>query len=221
MNLQPGPINTHIDGIQVVHKKNRMGIADIHPDRILERAGANPQMKGVHFAGEGNILPGGAQPAHFHRHLFFTCPSAGQPSSKGVDDNFLVLAFLQQKPAHTPGGISTGFDFATVRIKDPHKGAGSVRSRFGSGRIYNQQFVAPNPFPAVANPSDLFSRRPVRFTAAVDDNEIVAQAVHLNKGPAAPDNPGAFFNKRDVMAHELVILRDRLYGPLPSNFNFF
>jgi len=45
-------------------------------DRVLERAGADSEMKGVHLVGKGNILPGGAQFPHLYRYLFVACPSA-------------------------------------------------------------------------------------------------------------------------------------------------
>jgi hypothetical protein len=57
MLLQLGPISRQIDGIQIISNKNSVGVADVHAHRVLERTGADYQMKRIHFTGRGDVLP--------------------------------------------------------------------------------------------------------------------------------------------------------------------
>jgi hypothetical protein len=174
------------------------------PTGSWERAGADFQMKRIHFPGQRNVLPVCLQFAHFDRHLFSACPTASEPSAKGVDQNPVALAFLQQEPAHATAGVSASFHFAAIRVEDSHKGGGIRRARFR--RFDDQQFITAHPCAPVADPNDFCHRWSVRLYAPVHNNKIVAQAVHLNKRSTARDDTGLVFGKRDGFIHRVGVL---------------
>jgi hypothetical protein len=131
MLLQLGPISRQIDGIQIISNKNSVGVADVHAHRVLERTGADYQMKRIHFTGRGDVLPGGSQFTHLYGHLFFAGLAAPEQTAQGVDHHLFAFAFLHEEPPYA----REAFPQAST-----------------SRRFYNDQFIAPHAFVPAANP---------------------------------------------------------------------
>jgi hypothetical protein len=77
-----------------------------------------------------------------------------------------------------------------------------MRFCFESRGLHDQQFVCTDTGTPVADAYNLLYARLIGFLARIDDNKIVPQAVHLDKGSALFDDacesvrfPGIFFHE--------------------------
>ena len=179
MLLQLRAIGLQIDRSQIIHKEDGMGIADVHADRIAQGTGTNFEMQGIDCMGQGYILPGGSQAAHFHGYQFIPGPATAEPAAQGVYHHRITFTFLQKEPSHTTGGVAASLNLATVRIEDSYK-SNCIRGFRSVGRLFdNKQFVPANPLAPVTYPHDLFNCGPVWLVAAVHNNKIIAKSMHL------------------------------------------
>ena len=108
-----------------------------------------------------HVLPIG-QPAHWEdtHHSLNTCGPA---------------RFFEHQPRNTAGGIATGLGLRTVGVVYPHEHLRVVIGR----RFEHDQLVTTHPKVPVSNPLRLSWGRLKRITTRIDNDEIIAQAVHL------------------------------------------
>jgi len=76
MMLKFRAICLKINPIDIFYKKYSMGIADIHPNRILQRTDIDTQMQCVHFLRNWNRMPLGSKTSHPYGYCFVTSQMA-------------------------------------------------------------------------------------------------------------------------------------------------
>jgi hypothetical protein len=175
--LELGPQLVEGDCFGIGDEEHGVGIAHIDADGVAQRSPRQRQMVGVAFAGQRDILPAVAGRTHVDGVIVSTAIgwSGRDQSGGGFQHNFGLRAFLEQQAGDAAGGISARRNFTAVGIVDAHKGGGAaIASRFDGNKL-----VEANTGVAVGERARSRRIHSERLPARVDDNEIVAQSVHL------------------------------------------
>ena len=139
------------------------------------------EMQRIHRACERNLLP--FQPRR--PHVDGDPPAAGilghDHAGRRIDGHPARPALAHQQLRHAARGVAAGLDLATVGIADPQ---GRVR-RAVLRRLDDDELVAAHAGLAVGDRPCLGVAQGQGRGAGIDDDEIVAQAVHLDEGATA------------------------------------
>jgi len=100
-----------------------------------------------------------------------------QQPGRGLDHHVGAAGFLEQEPAHATGCVAAGARLRTVGVADAHEDVGA----FGLRGLKHNQLVAADAPPAVGDQARLAFAERKRPGACVDDDEIVAEPVHLDE----------------------------------------
>ena len=123
----------------------------------------------VHRVGERDLVPVEARRAHVDRRAGAVGAAPMRPPAVSI----VTLAACEQGDAAR--GIAAGFDLAAVGVPDAHADVGDV------GRLEQDQLVAADAGAPVGDGARLRRVDRERALARVEDDEVVAEAVHLAK----------------------------------------
>ena len=169
----------HRRGLGVGHEEHHVRIA--HGDAAGPgELGIDLQVDlgGVHFQGQGDVAPVQAGFAHVDRDLAVARAKGEEDAGRRLDAHGLGARRLHHQPADAARGVATGRHLAAVGVPDAHAGVGPVRPADGD------QLVAAHAGGAIGDrPGQLGAGRE-RFALDRHDDEIVAEAVHLQKRKA-------------------------------------
>ena len=124
-----------------------------------------------------NLLPIQAWNAHIYGNQAIFSTRTFQNPRYGFDGTGGTSFFLHNQVGNAAGGVATGARFRAVRIVNPHKNAVRFFRRFE-----NNKLVEPYAAAAVAKGANLIPIKPYGGRTTVNDDEVVAQAVHFSKG---------------------------------------
>ena len=114
--------------------------------------------------------------AHIHRDQSAPGVAAHQKTAQRVDANPIAVEFLHQEARHAARSIPAGFHFAAIGIADAHRGVGPIASAFD-----HNDLIAADAQPPVGHGSGGGRVERKRLFSRVEDDEIVAQAVHFEE----------------------------------------
>ena len=164
--LDLGPAMVELDLVGVVDEEDHVRVADVDRKAVLELAPRQRQRGRVHRVGDRDVGP--AEPGLDGRHLDL---AAGR---RALDDAGGSLDLLRPgQRDHAARRIAARFDLAAVVVPDAHRDVGLVR------RLDQDQLVAADPAVAIGDGARQRPGHGHGLLASVDDDEIVAEAMHL------------------------------------------
>src|SRR5581483_8284502 len=200
MIFQERPEAAEIIGIDIIHPEDRMRVA--HADRRgrmqqrrIDRPDLQLDIAGVaKFLGKRNILPAEFRRAHVDSVEIGRRPlPAVQQAGLGLEGGCTLPGRLEHAADHAAHAIAAGAGFGTIIVVDADERLGAVEARL----LQHHQLVVRN---MRCNRTRLLGRHGRLAVAQVDDNDLIADAVHLGKG---------VIGKR---AHQNIQFLPALYG---------
>ena len=137
-----------------------------------ERDVAPAEFRHAHVDGDGHALEG-RRPAALLRGR--ASSDAHAPACVRIAALSRPLS-LHQQPADAAGGVAAGLDLAAVGVVDAHEGVGA-----GFGRLDGDELVEADAGRAVGKPRGSPPASGARSAPRVNDQKIVAEAVHLEE----------------------------------------
>ena len=132
----------------------------------------------VHLLGERDLGPVQAGFAHVDgNHALARTRRLIEPA-QGVDAGAVAARRLHQQPADAAQRVAARFHLAAVGVPHAHEGVGAV------GGLYGDELVEADAGLAVGPGAHLLRRGPEGLPARLDDDEVVAEPVHLHVGAA-------------------------------------
>lgn len=140
---------------------------------------------------------------------------ARQRASDGFDHNYILLGLTHNERGHATGRIAAGLGLGAVLIVNRHE-----QSCLGVlfGFEDNELIAADAGFP-VGDGGNFMRRRRARPVPEVEDHEVVAKAVHLDKSHVFQSFmvvPGRNIGQNPRKGYKTLTL-----NPLPPNFRPF
>lgn len=99
-----------------------------------------------------------------------------QEAGIGGDHEVTEALLARDDGGDAPGGVAAGRGLAAVRVEDAHEDVGVGR------QLEHDQLVAADAAMPVRDADDALGIQAERTVATVDDDEVVADAVHLAEG---------------------------------------
>src|SRR5690606_39012798 len=94
-----------------------------------------------------------------------------------------IAALLEQQVGDAAGGVAAGRDLAAVYVEDAHPRLGAAGGRGRRRRLNGEQLFAADADLGIADPDYVVFPEGAAIGAPVEDDEMVAQAVHLDERP--------------------------------------
>ena len=113
----------------------------------------------------------------------FPAASASSRPDHGLDHHMAAAVLLHQQIGDAARGIAAGLDLPAVGIADAHEGIGEPVLR----RLDQDQLIAADTLAPVGDAPRLRLIERDRVPARVDNDEVVAEAMHLEKGQRGHD----------------------------------
>ena len=161
----------HLHRVRVAHRHHRgfegfVGYVEQMNDHILVRQ-------------KGNFGRQKAGFAHVDRDLAVGFEARGDDPFLRLDADlaFVGQPLLMDKADETTSAVAALLDLAAVGIEDP---VAEIDTRL-AGRLDQQDLVATDPEIAVGEVAKLFRGKRNRLANAVENNEIIAQTMHLGE----------------------------------------
>lgn len=165
------------NGVHVVDEEDDMRVA--HADRHRPGPGAfrHVEAKRVGRTGQRNVAPVQPRRTHVHRYQPVGFRRGGQKPGDCLDHRFSDAGLFHQKVCYAAGGIAAGPGLAAVRVQDLHEGGSTLRP----GRLDHDELVEADARAPVRDGTDLRFGQGQGSAAGIDDDEVVAEPVHLQK----------------------------------------
>ena len=109
--------------------------------------------------------------------------AAFQQPSPGLQHELAIPCFLEEEMGDAAGCIATGRNLAAVDVEDTHPGRSAASGRFLGRRLNGEQLVAADADLSIADSDDVVPSEGTAIGAPIEDDEMVAQAVHLHERP--------------------------------------
>src|SRR5690606_20710296 len=170
-----------IDPGEAVDEEDDMRIAYPQRDAVAQRTALHGHIEHVDFARKRNIQPVPAYGSKLDADLHGPGPAAFQQSSPSLQYEFCRPGFLEQKMRYAAGRVAAGGNLAAVDVEDTHRGMNPAGTRLFRWRLDGEQLVAADAYLRVANPDDVSPAKSAAIGSPVEYDEMIAQAVHLNK----------------------------------------
>ena len=174
MGLDFGADGGKVEGVSIVDEEHAVRVADRHRRRLAQSRHQLGQEGRIHVLRQRDGLPPQVRRAHADAVATIVQPPGGQHADDGFDRRGLT-GFLEAQPGDAAGGIATGLGLTAVRVENAHE---DLRRRV-LRRFEHDQLVTADAKVPVSDPLRLRRRRGKGHLAGVNDDEIVAQAVHL------------------------------------------
>ena len=173
----------HRRGLGVVDEEHHVRIAHAHRAgrvqvRIVDRADLQLDVAGVHLLGQRHLRPVEAGFAHVDADVGSLAAAGIQDAGGGLDAGGVAARRLHQNPADAAGGVAAGVNLRAVGVPDAHAGVGLGRG------IDGDQLVAAHARRPIGDGAHFLGRRLERLGAGLDNDEVVAEPVHLQKRAA-------------------------------------
>ena len=150
---------------------------------MAQRSTRDGQVEHVHFAREREVAPVPADRAEFHADVHRPRPAAFQQSAGRFEDERVGAGLFHEQVRDAAGGVAAGGDLAPVDVEDAHPGWRAGVGSGGGGRLDGQQLIAADPDPGIADAYDVGLQEGAPVRPPVEDDEMIAQAVHLAERP--------------------------------------
>ncbi len=129
------------------------------------------------FAGQWNVTPAEFRLSHVHSDHSGPAVATGERTAARLDAHAVLALFRHKELCHAARRVAAGFDLVAVGVENPHEDIGAALRP-----LDHDHLVATDAVPAVG---DQARKRFIERDAAlarVENNEIVAQPVHLVEG---------------------------------------
>lgn len=166
---------SEVDRVAVLDEEDRMGIAHTDAGGGRRRGVAEIHLKRVQRSRQRDLLP--AQPGLAHvdvEHLDPT-PACLQQAGLSFNSGIVPSGLFHEQPGDAAGSVAAGLGLAAVRIPDAHEGIARER------RFETDELIASHADMAIGNGADRAWRKRRGTFPGVDDDEVIAQAVHLDE----------------------------------------
>src|SRR5262249_43988915 len=131
----------------------------------------------IHALGEWDVLPVELGLAHVDGDASVAFAHAVEKAATGPERHAAVAGFLEDEARDAACAVAAALDLIAVRIPDAHLGVGAI---FWTAD--DEHLVVADAAVAVADQACSLRRHRDRVLAGIDDDEVVAEAVHLEKG---------------------------------------
>ena len=175
--LEDRPERREIDRLDIGDKKGRVRVPDIGADRCSERAEREFDAVGLHRPGERDLAPARSRRSHIDRDASLRQNLGVEQSGNGLDSHPGIAGLAMQQGGHATRGVAAGFGLAAVGVADAHPHPGRRMTR----RLEQDHLVAANTGSPVRQRACARRIDRNRRAAAVEHNEVVAQAVHFEE----------------------------------------
>ena len=155
-----------------------MRVADRDRNAVAERACGDVEVQRVAGFRQRDGLPVGPDRAQIDTDVATSRRLRVNEPGRRLQADVAGPGLLHQQRGDAAGGIAAGADLAAVGIEDAHEG---VRVRHRRPLDYDQ-LIAADPLAPVGNRPRKVRCHRNRARARVDDDEIVAESMHLGKG---------------------------------------
>ena len=129
--------------------------------------------------GQGDAGPVEAGAAHVDAEAAVGEAFSREVAGDGADDLVGAAVLLEQEVGDAAGGVAAGAGLGAVGVVDAHEQVGVGAGR---GRFEGDELVAADAGAAVAEGGDARGGEAEGAAAVVEDDEVVAGAVHFHKG---------------------------------------
>ncbi len=191
MVLKQRAETAEVVGLDVIDPEDCVRIA--HVDRrgrvehgVIDRADLQLDGAGIaELLRQRNLVPAEVRLAHVNGDLLrLACLVGTQQPRVGRDGGAVPAALAHQQPADAPGGVTTGIDLAAVLVVDAHEGVGAgLRPLEGDELVEADGILAGECANSLLGQAD-------GLVARVDNEELVAEAIHLAKKDCAACHRG-------------------------------
>mgnify|MGYP001066926075 CR=1 FL=1 len=148
-----------------------------------QRSAFDRQVGHVDLVRKRKIPPVAADGAEFDAHIHGACAATRQHAAFRFEDERILAGFFHQQMGNAARGIAAGRHLAAVDVEDAHACERAGRRCLGRRAFDGQKLVAADPHLRIADPDDVGAREGAAIGPPVEDDEMVAQAVHLDEGP--------------------------------------
>ncbi|CAK0741115.1 hypothetical protein WCLP8_1190006 [uncultured Gammaproteobacteria bacterium] len=166
------------DRLGILDQKHNMGITHADRNRIRQLTTSQIEMEGVGWPGQGNLGPVHPSRPHVHRNQPGRFSGGPQQTSPSFNHHRSPSTLFQQASANTTGGIAASPNLTAICIENQHESVRVGRPR----RRDHDQLIATDASMSIGEGANRRVAEGQRLAAGIENNEIVAKAVHLQEG---------------------------------------
>ena len=165
----------------IIDEEHRVRVADVDRHRVLQRAGCEPEVEGVAFLGQRNIPPIEAGRAHVDGDAAVLGADGGQHPGLGLDPGLGGFLFGHHQLGDAAGAVAARPGLGPVGVEDAHEHVGGPVPLAIFRRLDDQELVATDAQTPIGDGARVGTAEADVPLAGVEDDEIVAQAVHFDE----------------------------------------
>ena len=164
-----------VNRIAILDEEDGMWIADTDAGGGRRRGITEINLKRVGRPRQRDVSP--AEPGTAHVDVEHPLPTPASLEQPGpcFDAGVVPSGLIHEQPGDAAGSVAAGLGLAAVRVPDAHEGIARDR------RLETDELIASHTDAAVRNRADRARGKRSGTLPGVDDDEIIAQAVHLDE----------------------------------------
>ena len=171
------PERREIDGVDVIHKKGRVRVADARADRLRQRTRCQVDPIGVHGARQRDLVPSRPRRSHIDRKRPVGPRLRFEQTRRGLDPHPGFPGLAVEQVGDAASSIAAGLGLAAIGIADAHQDLGRGMAR----RLEQDHLITSDAGPAICQPARGSGAERDRAAAKIEHDKIVAEPMHLEK----------------------------------------
>ena len=164
-----------VNRIAILDEEDGMRIADTDAGGRRRRGIAEINLKRVSRTRQRDVPPAEPRAAHVNVEHLHSTPARLQQAGPCFDAGVIPSGLFHDQPGDAAGSVAAGLGLVAVRIPDAHEGIARDR------RLETDELVASHTDVAIGNRADRACGKRRGTLPGVDDDEVIAQAVHLDE----------------------------------------